>query len=441
MAQNFYICTLGCKTNQYESQGMREALLAAGLTEVRPGGRTAVAVINTCAVTARAEASSRRHLRKALRLAESVVLTGCAVDLCRPWTLNLPPRVILIGNREKWRVAEIFALGNAPAPQGDFPFSVRGFAHHRRAFVKIQDGCAGGCSYCVIPAARGIPRSRPLAKILEEGRRLIADGYRELVLTGINIGAYRGCQGESLAEVVQGLAALPGIYRLRLGSVEPHLVDDALLASMKHPAVCPHLHLPLQSGDDTILGAMRRPYDANAFLRTVERIRRALDRPAITTDVIVGFPGEGEREFANTMAVCEAARFSRLHVFLFSPRPGTAAALLPRSEPQARIAERKRRLLALAEKAAEVFASQWLECEVEVYVESRRNGVGRGYTDRYVRVAFPCPPGSIGNIARVRPRAWRGAEMWSPSACFVPPYLIHSTGEAGGIAMARKHPC
>ncbi|MCX7935348.1 MAG: tRNA (N(6)-L-threonylcarbamoyladenosine(37)-C(2))-methylthiotransferase MtaB, partial [Planctomycetota bacterium] len=428
MAQNFFIYTLGCKTNQYESQGMREALVAAGLSEVQPGARADLAVVNTCAVTSHAEASSRRHLRKALRSAERIALTGCAVDLGRPWTLDLSPRVIRIGNRDKHRLAAALGLENASGRASDFPFSLRGFAGHRRAFIKIQDGCAGGCSYCVVPLARGAPRSRPLSEILEEGRQLIANGYRELVLTGINIGAYRGPGGEGLAAVVSGLAALPGLYRLRLGSVEPQMVDDALLASMRHPAVCPHLHLPLQSGDDAILRAMGRPYSAAEFMAAVERIRQALDQPALTADVIVGFPGEGEREFANTLAICEAAGFSRLHVFRFSPRPGTAAALLPRPEPPARIAERERQLLGLAQKAAAAFARQWLGREVEVYVESWRQGTGRGYTDRYVRVAFPCSPDAVGRMVRLRPHAWREPDLWAPTACFVSPSLIHSTG-------------
>ena len=442
MAKNFFVCTLGCKTNQYESQGIRETLLAAGLREVRAGTRAEVAVVNTCAVTSRAEASSRRHLRKALRMAERVVLTGCAVDLNRPWTLNLPSAVVKIGNREKHRIIEILALGaSLSLAQSNFPFALQGFAGHRRAFVKIQDGCAEGCSYCVIPAARGRPRSRPLAEILEEARRLIANGYREIALTGINIGAYRADDGAGLAAVVRALANLPGLYRLRLGSVEPHLVDDALLAAMQHPGVCPHLHLPLQSGDDGILRAMRRPYTSAEFLHTVDRIRRALDRPAITTDIIVGFPGEGDREFANTMRVSAAAGFSRLHVFPFSPRPGTIAATLPRSEPQRLLVERERRLLAFAKEAEAAFARQWLGCELEVYVERRRGGVGSGYSDRYVRVAFPCPPEAVGKMARVCPTAWRGTELWTPRACVLRPPSVHSTDSAETLAAVRDYSC
>ena len=401
--RTFYIRTLGCKTNQYESRGIAESLTLAGLAEVPTAKEADLCLLNTCGVTARSDASCRsaaRQIRRANPKA-TLVITGCCVDLAQDWPDALKPD-LLVGNRFKHRIASLVdEMPASAAPQvpdaagtGEaFGLSVSSFSRSTRAFIKIQDGCSNRCSYCAIPDARGKPVSRPLAAILSEAARLIEHGHRELVITGINIGQYCSDQGAPLARVVTALGGLAGLDRLRLGSIEPaHVTDDLLSAMAGATTVCPHLHIPLQSGDNGVLQAMNRGYSAEQFAETVKRVRRYLDTPAITTDVIVGFPGEDQKAFQNSMAVCRSIGFSRMHVFLFSPRPGTPAADMPRNIPDRTVTSNRDALIALADEMAGVFAQELVGKRVGVILEERGESGWEGYADRYVRLCLPDAP-------------------------------------------------
>jgi len=403
----YLIETLGCKTNAYDSRRLVEALEALGFRPVERGQEPDVCLLNTCTVTGTADRKSRKL---AARLARKhprarVYVTGCYAT-ASPDELAAVRGVAGVYGRDEWSgLLEAVHGGPPPAswgtPGGDF--GIHSFGGRVRAFLKVQDGCDAFCSYCILPRVRGGPRSRPPADVRAEAERLVAAGFPELVLTGIRLGLY-GCDqdGVTLAGIVREVAAVPDLGRLRLSSLEPMEVDEELLEAMGHPAVCAHLHLPLQSGDATVLRRMNRPYTPERFLSSVELARRRLERPAITTDVIAGFPGETEAQFDNTMALCRAAGFSRMHVFPFSPRPGTPAAEMPDHVPGRVVRERVRRLTALAVELAADWAEGFVGRRVRVLFETRR-ATGRlsAYTDRYVRVFAPGGADLVGRTAHV----------------------------------------
>ncbi|MDR1745227.1 MAG: tRNA (N(6)-L-threonylcarbamoyladenosine(37)-C(2))-methylthiotransferase MtaB [Planctomycetota bacterium] len=410
----FHIQTFGCKSNQYESQAIREALIAAGFTPAPKAADADIHIINTCGVTGRAGASCRNAIRKTLRAHPDarLVVTGCGVDLndTYPDMPGRPP--LFVPNAKKHALPRLLSLDAAgaadvAAAQDDrFAQGISRFHDHTRAFIKIQDGCDNFCSYCAVPFARGKPESRPPDAILEEAARLVDHGYKELVLTGIHIGAYRH-GSHSLADVVADLARVPGLVRLRLGSVEPPQVNRDLVAAMaSFSSVCPHIHLPLQSGDDNILAAMGRRYTTGGFLEKTAMLRECLPNPAITTDVIVGFPGETVEAAEASCAFCRRAGFSRLHVFLFSPRPGTRAATLARTASDREIEEWKTRLIDLGNQLAGNYASSCVGMRERVLVE--RNG--SGLTDRYIRARLDSPIAK-GSIATVEITGSDGGEL------------------------------
>ncbi len=400
---SFFLKTLGCKANQYESQGLRESLLAAGWQEASAPEDATLMVVNTCIVTGHAAAGCRRFLRtlKARQPAAFLVAAGCAIDAQESWLAELPEIDLLLPNSNKdnliaWLAGEFAEVG------GDgFGYRLGRCAGRTRALLKIQDGCNNRCAYCIVPRARGPARSRPPAEVLAEAERLLTAGHRELILTGITIGAYRSPDGLTLAGLIAALTAQPNLVRLRLSSLEPGHVDapllDALAAS---PAACQHLHLPLQSGDDEVLRAMNRPYTTTEFRNLVARARARLPRLEITTDVIVGFPGETEAAFARTCAFCEEMEFSRLHVFPFSVRPGTPAATLPNSLPAAELAARRDRLNALGEGLAVRRAIAWVGREIRVLAEAGRGALG--HTDEYLPADIPGVKRRPGEVHRAR---------------------------------------
>ncbi|MDR1520307.1 MAG: MiaB/RimO family radical SAM methylthiotransferase [Planctomycetota bacterium] len=410
--RRFFLQTLGCKTNQYDSQAMREALLAAGFAEAKRLEEAELFLLNTCAVTRRAGDSGRRAIRRAARLNPSLrmAIIGCGVDLGEavPETASGPP--LLLKNAEKAALPGLLKewLGEgSAAPAGGAGLSVSGHAGHSRAFLKIQDGCGNFCSYCAVPLARGAPRSRPPGEIREEAGRLIAAGFGELTLTGVNIGAYR--RGNlDLAGLAEELAGTPGLVRLRLGSVEPPRVDARLVRIMRDSGgkICPHIHMPLQSGDDRLLAAMNRDYPAAGFLEKVSLLRDALDLPALGSDVMVGFPDEDAASFANTLEVCRRAGFSRLHVFPFSPRPGTPAAAWRRELPEQTLAVWKTRLIRLGMELAAGFARRCLGREERIIME--RDG---GLSDRYLKTRLKGRQAGPGAVVRARITATAGAEL------------------------------
>ncbi|MGZ4430994.1 MAG: MiaB/RimO family radical SAM methylthiotransferase, partial [Gaiellales bacterium] len=336
----FSVEFLGCKVSLTDAQEIRERLIADGHREVA-AGHAEVRVVNTCCVTAEAVAKSRKAARRAARGAGSVFVTGCAANLAGDGLGGLPGNVTVLGRRsEDAPEAVSIGVGRLGCVGGQRPEFAR-----TRAYVKIQDGCSFGCSYCVIPQVRGRSRSRSVASVLAEARRRLGQGHRELVLTGINLGCFRDRgAGRRLAGLLTDVAELEGVERVRLSSIEVnHLTDELLRAMAGHPRIAPHLHVPLQSGSDPVLRAMRRRYSVSGFLAKMARARELVPEVNLTSDVIVGHPAEDAAAFSRTLAVAQEIGFGRVHVFPYSPRPGTANA----ADDPVPAAEKRRRSEAL----------------------------------------------------------------------------------------------
>ncbi|MBQ8383498.1 MAG: tRNA (N(6)-L-threonylcarbamoyladenosine(37)-C(2))-methylthiotransferase MtaB [Clostridia bacterium] len=342
MEVTFAIYTLGCKVNQYESQALAEELLRAGLRQVSFEERADIYLINTCSVTAEGERKVRQIIRRAHKTSPdaAIIVTGCYAQVDGDRLASLPGVRFVCGNLRKMRAAEV-ALSIAGGTAGDRSPEVEvsslenaGFekmtirrSERTRAYLKIEDGCESRCAYCIIPRARGPIRSKPLAEVVEEARALMEAGYAEIVLTGIEISAYGKDLTEKLPDLLRALDALPGLERIRLGSLDPSLMTPAyteLLKEIRHLA--PHFHLSLQSGCDRTLNAMRRRYNTAMVRRNVDAIRAAFPDACFTADVIVGFPGETEEDFQNTAAFVGSLDLLDCHIFPYSIRPGTEAA-------------------------------------------------------------------------------------------------------------------
>ena len=378
---------LGCKVSMTDVQEIREELVAAGHAEVE-SARAPLRIVNTCCVTAEAVAKSRKAVRRAARTAERVFVTGCGANLQGAAFEDVAANVTVVRGAPE-AVPRIVAgwvgdLGCA-GPRPAFP--------RTRAYVKIQDGCSFTCSYCVIPQVRGKSRSRRAADVLSDVARRARQGHREVVLTGINLGCFRDrAAGMRLPDLLARAAGVDGIDRVRLSSIEVNHVSDALLGAMAHPGVARHLHVPMQSGDDGVLAAMRRRYTATAFLRAMGRARERVPGVNLTTDVIVGHPAEDDAAFERTLAAVRAAGFTRVHVFPYSPRPGTADGASD-PVPVAVKAERSRRLRELGERQARAHRRALRGTRQLVLVETE---AGRGYADDYTPLVVPgARPGTM----------------------------------------------
>lgn len=410
--------TLGCKTNQFESAAMQESLQGAGYTVVPFDAGADLVIVNTCTVTSATDAQSRNLIRRARRLNDRcrVIVTGCYAQVAPEALQNLPGVSLVIGNEEKQRLLEF--LGRNHAEQRIEVSDIRAvdsvclppltsFAGRSRAFVQIQNGCDAFCSYCIIPYARGSSRSAPAADILGQINELVGSGYQEIVLTGIHIGGYGADLDPvlSLNDLVCRIERETRLLRLRLGSIEPTELSDALLTTLSRSRIaCPHLHIPLQSGDDAVLQRMGRTYGCEAFAAVVERARQALPDAAICLDVITGFPGETDAEFDNTYAFIEGLPVTDLHVFPYSRRPGTPAATLPGQVAAQTSKERAARLRALADSKRRGFAEQYIGVELEVIVESAAgDGLLKGVSRNYLDVRFPGLAAWAGQRVVVRP--------------------------------------
>ena len=379
----FSIRFLGCKVSHTDAHEIREALLADGHAE----GGTDVAVVNTCCVTHEAVRKSRQAASRAARSHRRVYVTGCAANLAGEAFAGLPDNVTVVARRSEDTPAfvarDVGALG---CVQADARLD------RVRAFVKIQDGCSFSCNFCVIPLVRGASRSRTAAAVLAEARRRVEQGHRELVLTGINLGCYRDRDaGYKLPRLVREVGAIPGLARLRLSSIEVNHVDAELVDALREtPTVSRHLHVPLQSGDDGVLRDMARRYSSTTFLRRLE----PLGDFNLTTDAIVGFPTETEEAFARTLAVVRQARITKVHVFPYSPRPGTLTEERD-SVPPAVKKERSARLRAASDEAC---LARWrgkVGADDTVLVDRP----GRGYGDDYSPWLVDAP---VGDFVRVR---------------------------------------
>ncbi len=396
--------TLGCKVNQYDTQAMRELFLAAGYRAVPFDGDADIYVLNTCTVTGTGDKKSLQLSRRIRRSHPDalLILCGCLAQKRGEALLAESGADLLIGTQHR---AEIVTLAERVMREGrplcavsplapGMPFeklSVTQIDSHTRATVKIQEGCNNRCTYCIIPSVRGPIRSRPLSDLREEVRRLRDAGYVEIVLTGIHLASY-GLDGTggSLLDALAAVHETEGIARIRLGSLEPVVATEAFCAALKDmPRVCPQFHLALQSGSDTVLARMKRRYNTAQYLRAVENLRGVFPLAALTTDVLTGFPGETEDEFAETKALIERIGYARIHVFPYSPREGTPAAAMPGQLSPAEKERRARELIALGERVARRYLSLWIGREAMLLPEEKIRGCWEGYTPEYIRVTLP----------------------------------------------------
>ncbi len=411
---------LGCKVNSYETDVMQQKLLEKGFRIVPFDEKADVYVINTCSVTNIADRKSRQMLHRAKKQNPDavVVAVGCYVET-DPERIQLDPAIDLaIGNNRKNEIAETilrFLEDKESEKEHEKEAERRLLANltdhpvyeemqltapgHTRAYIKIQDGCNQFCSYCIIPYARGRIRSRLQEDILQEVRGLAKDGVKEIVLTGIHISSYGlDREGSELLELLQKLQEVEGIERIRLGSLEPRIITEEFAREAgKLTKLCPHFHLSLQSGSDTVLKRMNRHYTTQEYARSVERLRGVFDRPAICTDIIVGFPGETEEEFAQTMDFVRQIDFYEIHVFKYSMRHGTVAAQRKDQILEQIKAERSDRLLEITGQQARAYRDSFLQQQEEILLEEEMTAEGKtylcGHTMRYVKGAVPAEPG------------------------------------------------
>jgi threonylcarbamoyladenosine tRNA methylthiotransferase MtaB len=384
----FSVRFLGCKVSHVDAHDVRERLLADGHTERADGAD--VAVVNTCCVTHEAVSKSRKEAARAARTHARVYVTGCGANLAADAFAGLPENVVVVARRSEetpeFVAGDVGAIGCVHAdPRLD----------RVRAFVKVQDGCSFSCNFCVIPLVRGASRSRRAAAVLAEVARRVGQGHREVVLTGINLGCYRDrASAYDLPRLVREAGATPDLARLRLSSIEINHVDDKLVAALREtPTVSRHLHVPLQSGDDGVLRAMARRYTVATYLRRLAPLREDFN---LTTDVIVGFPAEDEHAFANTLATVREAGLTKVHVFPYSPRPGTVTAANDSVPPQVK-KERGARLRAASHEAC---LERWrtkVGRQDLVLVDRPGRGYGDDYTPWLLDAGAP-----VGELVPVR---------------------------------------
>lgn len=397
---------LGCKVNAYETEAMQQILEEAGYEIVPFSEYADVYVINTCSVTNMADRKSRQMLHRAKKQNPDAIVVGagCYVQTKEAQALVDESIDIVIGNNKKHELVPLLREYEAShrkmacvadinhEKQAYEELSLSRTAEHTRAFIKVQDGCNQFCTYCIIPFARGRVRSRELPDVLQEIRTLAKSGYREVVLTGIHLSSYGVDNGESLLHLIEAVHELEGIERIRLGSLEPRIVTDAFAKRLSElPKICPHFHLSLQSGCDTVLSRMNRRYDTAEYEVGCALLRRHFEHPAITTDVIVGFPGETDEEFETTERYLERIHFYEMHIFQYSRREGTKAAAMPDQVPEAVKKERSEKLLALGHRMSEEFRRYYLDRQVTALLEEEFFHDGKryytGYTKEYVKVA------------------------------------------------------
>jgi threonylcarbamoyladenosine tRNA methylthiotransferase MtaB len=390
------LVTLGCKVNQYETQYVKEALEINGYREADDGEAADLCVVNTCTVTHEGDAKSRTAVRRLHQRnpAAQIVVMGCYATRDPNAVAKLPGVVRVVTDKSKL-ADELHPFGVTTMPAG-----ITRFDDHQRAFVKVQDGCLLNCTYCIIPSVRPHLRSRPIDEIVREVAELVANGYPEIVLTGVHLGHYGIDQSKGkpkkewrrLWHLLGALDRLAGDFRVRLSSLEAAEARDDLVGAMaRSPRVVPHLHLCLQSGSDRILQMMKRRYSSAGFLERCNRLKKALDRPAFTTDIIVGFPGETDADFEATCKVVREVGFAKIHVFTYSPRDGTPAALLQDAVPHAIMEHRREHIRQLESETTAAYQRSLLGRRLDVLVEGadpKRAGRVQGTSCRYVPVSF-----------------------------------------------------
>lgn len=422
MRISFY--TLGCKVNQHETGALAKLFCDNGYTLAAPGEEADVYVVNSCTVTAGGDKKSRQWLRRARRENPGAVtvLAGCYPQAFPEEAAGVVEADVVVGNTDRMGLLQAVQTALQTGERVvDIRPHTRGEAFeelpiarplgHTRAFLKVQDGCHRQCAYCVIPRARGPVRSRARQKVLEELRALAANGYREVVFSGINLPSYGLDTGDDLAGLVEAAAGIGGIRRIRLSSLEPDLLPPDTIARLAAVnALCPQFHLSLQSGCTATLRRMRRVYTAKEYAAVCAALRTAFGgHLSLTTDVIVGFPGETEAEFAESLAFVQAMRFLKVHVFPYSPRPGTPAANFPDQIPEPEKARRVHAMQSAADAVRAELIRGMAGEEAEVLLETPLSGtLFTGYTRRYVPVAVHAPGCQPGQIVRAALGEWDG---------------------------------
>ncbi|MDN3509631.1 MAG: tRNA (N(6)-L-threonylcarbamoyladenosine(37)-C(2))-methylthiotransferase MtaB [Candidatus Neptunochlamydia sp.] len=388
--KKYKVATLGCRTNQYESQAFTDQLKKEGYVEAKEGDKADLCIVNTCTVTKSADKRSLYQIRKISRefSPEKLVVTGCLAECSKKELEQLDEVTHVVSNQNKENLLpEVF-------PEKKWPeFQIERFEAHTRAFVKIQDGCNSYCSYCVIPFVRGRSRSKKVFDTFKEIEALVENGYKEIVLTGINIGDFDGNQSPPvrLSDLVRQIDKIPGLERIRISSIDPDEVDDDLIdAVVNGEKTASSMHIVLQSGSNLILKRMLRKYTKQDFIAATTRLLKENPNFTFTTDIIVGFPGETEEEFQETLALMDEVHFAKVHMFPYSDRPKTRASRMPHKVPSTVIQDRKDRLLRCAEKNAYDLRQTFIGNEFSALLETEEKpGYLIGHTENFLPIYVP----------------------------------------------------
>lgn len=412
----FAFYTLGCKVNQYETAAMERMLVAAGYTPTMSDAEPDIFIINSCTVTAESDRKTRQTVRKYRReLPNSViVLTGCMPQAFPDDGAKIDAADIVLGNHSNNRICEaisefletkrrvIIIDEHKKGDLFDTP-PIDKIEERTRAYLKIQDGCNRFCSYCIIPTARGRERSKPLEDIKSEVSTIAEMGHKEIVLVGINLSAYGNDIGETLCDAVDVVCAIDGIERVRLGSLEPDIFTDEMMTRLKNqPKFCPQFHFSLQSGCDETLKRMNRHYDTDFYRSLIKRVRNNFENAAITTDIMVGFAGETEDEFEQSLAFAREIGFARAHIFAYSRRSGTVAAKAKNQVTNAEKRIRSQKMIAVTKESETDFLKSQIGRVCSVLFETKRGKLNEGYTKNYTYVKVDTPNDLCGEIKDVR---------------------------------------
>jgi threonylcarbamoyladenosine tRNA methylthiotransferase MtaB len=405
--------TIGCKLNQAEIQLLARQLAQAGYRLVSADDEADVYILNTCTITHVADRRCRQRLRLARRRNPGgvVVAIGCYAERAGKELEQIEGVDLVLGNDQKSdllpRLEELGYLSRPGDSQGDLTIA----DFRTRAFVKVHEGCNSSCAYCIVPVVRGKERSLPADQVVSEVKGRVAEGYKEVVLTGTKIGLYRH-DDVNLVGLLPRLLTETGVERLRLSSLQPREISPELLGLWRDRRLCRHFHLALQSGSDAVLRRMKRGYTVSSYQRAVALIREIAPEAAITTDIIVGFPGETEAEFNDSYELCRQIGFARIHVFPYSPRSGTQAAGMPERVGDGGKRERSRKMLALARESAQNFRQKFLGKTMPVLWEKQADGVWSGLTDNYVRVYTRSSQALTNKLLPVRLTEIKGDGVW-----------------------------
>ena len=409
--KSFRCVTFGCRVNQYETQAIREQLLSHGYQEVSKDTVPDFVVINSCTVTEAADKECLQTMRSLYKTdpATKIVVMGCLVQRDAQRLKQIPGVRLLVGNGQKHRLPEFLEkisqwemepVVETQINQVYTPLKISSFQARSKAFLKVQDGCDRACAFCKIPLVRGRSRSRPLPDLLLEVERLRDNGFREIVLTGVALGLWgrEWDPPQDCAQLIRAVDGIPGRFRIRLSSLDPRDVDDHFMTALAHSTkVCHHLHLSLQSGSDPILRRMNRGYTTQEYRRIIEKVRKFWPDCGLTTDLIVGFPGETEERFLETLEFCRQMQFAKVHLFSYSSRGGTSASFFKDKVNPACIKQRSRRARKAMEESAHEIRKRFLGTTQQVLVEESLSG----YTSQFIQVQFPAAPELVGSLVNV----------------------------------------